>query len=226
MSKKFTNVRKVAKMQVGAINNQAFGGKIKETKNGNEYEKSNEGKKYYPVLAAVGMGLNFATDNYAAKMFKLKPISNAIGLGVVAVGVGAIVDAFANKTSRQDADRFAESGIVPEKTNKGKKFMVGLGLAFSAFNTFGVEYLAKKILANGAYFIESSKKEILSAMHQTKGQKAVMLIGGLVGSLAIGQMYDSGVNKSRAKLEKKAEAEAKLDAKIEEKVDAALSQRI
>lgn len=45
-------------MIVNAINSTTFSGKIKTTKNGNEYEKSNEGKKFVPLVGLTGLAVS------------------------------------------------------------------------------------------------------------------------------------------------------------------------
>ena len=168
-------------MQVGVVNNnQTFSGDLGKTKIGNKYEKTNEGKKIYP-LVAVGVSatataatfLALKKDGALKKMIKEAFISKeaneaekdeaiaiqklikkpalkagiAVGiLGLAALGgliQGVFVDLFANHTIKNDADRFAETGEKPEKTNKGKLICGSIGLGIGGFSL-----LSTKIFKN------------------------------------------------------------------------------
>lgn len=141
-------------MQVGAIQNQSFSGKIKETKKGNKYETSNDGKKLYPLITAGAAGIVTAFElqkgtfenYYKEEMKEIQKVFGKSGtkaamVGIVVAGAalggfiyGAIIDALANGRRRKDSDKFAETGESPTNTNKGKVVCAGIGLVLGGIS--------------------------------------------------------------------------------------------
>lgn len=220
MSIRFTNVEMAVNMQVGAISNQSFSGKIRETKKGNEYETSNEGKKYIPLiqLGAIGtsMGLKNAIGDFNPTDYLLSDTGKAgkVGVGAVlgtvallgatTIGIGAIYDAVINKTRRSDADKFAETGKVEDRTNKGKKIGAGIGLGGSVLGLL----LSHKRLNN------------------LNVSNFISIALEVATWTSFGAIYDYAVNKSRTKLAYKADLAAKNEAKLEAKMDEKITQAI
>lgn len=109
-------------MNVNSVNQMTFTGKIAQTKNGNEYNKTNSGKK---VGIATGLGLTaFRAIKQRAQLKGFLSIVNnkaikaiafaggillgtAINVGIF-LGLGAIADAIINKIRRNKADKKAE----------------------------------------------------------------------------------------------------------------------
>lgn len=183
-------------MNVGSVNSVTFNGRIKETEIGVKYEKSNEGKKYYPLIPLAGLGLHFAINpDSALELFKSTPmpkdkvtaaatvIATAIGVGAIAVGLGAILDAFINKTRRKDANKLAVTSKLDSDTNKGKKVCTAIGAGVAALGL---------ITKHSSFGIKS-------------GNKIITAIITTAGWLGIGAIYDHGVNKFRHKLAEKAD---------------------
>lgn len=190
-------------MQVGVIsNNQIFSGKIKKTEKGNEYEKSNEGKKYAPLCMFASTGISMAIDKALDKfspagylLFEAKNgnknayaaiAGTVVIIGAISIGIGAIIDAIINKTRRNDTDKFAKTGEISKKTNKGKinGAIIGIG--------------------TGALSLLLSHKPL-----RTMGASGFKVVPMEIASwAALGAIYDHGVNKFRAQLDKK---EQKID---------------
>ena len=178
-------------MNVGSVNSVGFTGKISKTKNGNGYEKSNEAKKYLSLIALPLAGVNVATnstdvteiiDGFKAMPTKQMKIAVAlagvVGMVGATIGVGAIFDAIINKKRRNDADKFAETGVNPGIYSKGKKVCMGIGVALAPIAALITEGPAKV--------------------------KALSAAICAIGWASDGVIYDFAVNKARAKFANKA----------------------
>ena len=103
-------------MSISAVNNIAqtsFTGKIKTTKNGNQYEKTNSGKKVLTGLVAAGWA------GASAILSKGQGFKNGFAPTFVILGLyalpamanaflaGAIIDGLRNKHARKSADAVA-----------------------------------------------------------------------------------------------------------------------
>lgn len=157
-----------------------------QTKKGNEYEKCNEGKKIIPIVGLTEIALlanlnKKAKESYGFFINKEKPLVSVVAtiaiLGALYVGLGAILDSVINKTRRKDADKFAETGEVPEKTNKGKNVCVSIGLGM------------------GLVSLLSSRKPLKSMDFQD----FLVVPSELIAWGAAGVIYDNAVNKFRNK---------------------------
>ena len=99
-------------MQVSAISQQpAFTSKIKTTKNGNMYEKTNSGKKVLPALVAAAWGAGSLIMG-GGKLEPTKAWLTILGLRAVpamatAFLAGAVIDGLRNKHARKSADKIA-----------------------------------------------------------------------------------------------------------------------
>ncbi|MFA7659443.1 MAG: hypothetical protein WCY19_08420 [Candidatus Gastranaerophilaceae bacterium] len=228
-------------MSVSGVNSVAFAGKIKATKQGNEYEKSNEGKKYYPLVAVAGL--------------------TAEGL----LGIGEIKKALnSNVLDRYFKDLNLENSLFgplkPVETKMSKGKIAGLATGF-LIATAGVAVGFGAILDA---IINKTRKKDADKFAQTevaqkrtnKGKKVCTWIGLGIGAIslldkirtkapkksliatiplalaswfAIGAIYDHGVNKFRNNLQNKADKavdnEVKLDKKIEEKVNEKIEEK-
>ena len=101
-------------MNVGSVNQLAFVGKTKTTKNGNEYKKTNTGK-----IAGLSIAGGFSLLPFVGKEFRNKLISSlkepkgtaaqwAVGSAAFAIvlgSLGAIVDGMVNHHRRKKADK-------------------------------------------------------------------------------------------------------------------------
>lgn len=217
-------------MNINAINSTTFSGKIKTTKNGNEYEKSNEGKKIMPLVAA-----SFLTANIGAEAVMLKK--------------SGLLDDTLEKFKQSDAQKNILDNIKKSlKENKKTAIISGAAiLAILAAITVGVGAIfdaminktrrkdadkfaktenvsentnrGKKIgagigLAMGGYnLIKSMRAEnMLSAakgiptesiekiLKYQKANKFIIAPLVLASYIADGAIYDYGVNKFREKL--------------------------
>lgn len=249
-------------MQVGAIQNQSFSGAIRETKNGNIYEKSNEGKKLYPLIAAgtsvVGTSIilaNLKNENNIEKIMgaidssegvakseikKVLELMNKPGVKAGVVGlaaacaalggliIGVIIDAIANGTRRNDADRFAELGEKPQKTNKGKLVCgsIGLGLGLLSLGsiqiTQGMAELNKKAVEN----VVKNVKDATFGLKFLKAYKYAIIPSSIMKWVIFGAIYDYSVNKSRVQLAHKANIAAKNEANLDAKINAKIEEKI
>ena len=102
-------------MAISAINNIAqtsFTGKIKTSKNGNQYEKTNSGKKVLPGIVAAAWaagGLILGRGNLEATKGWLTVLGlKAIPSMATAFLAGAIIDGLRNKHARKSADKVAQ----------------------------------------------------------------------------------------------------------------------
>lgn len=103
------------------------------TDNGNEYQKTNAGKKAIPAVFAAqtlisGAILAKASKGISKGVLAVGTVIGAAVMAVLGLGVGAIVDAISNRTIRKDADKYAETGNIPQNTNHGKRNGLGIGL--------------------------------------------------------------------------------------------------
>ena len=103
-------------MSISAINNIAqtsFTGKIKTTKSGNQYEKTNSAKKILPALVAVGwIGTSAVLGKGQGFKNGFLPVLGLLGIDAVpsmagAFLMGAIIDGLRNKHARNSADKVA-----------------------------------------------------------------------------------------------------------------------
>lgn len=198
-------------MNVNNINPVNFKGSIRETASGNQWERSNDGKKYLPLIGLAGTATGFALDpasfkpiiQWTKKNKAFALISGGIFIAA-SLGVGAIFDAIINKARRNDADKFAKTGKIPNETNKAKKIMGSIGLGIGAIG----------LLTKG--------KSIAS--------KALGLVITTGFWITEGAIIDHGVNKFRDKLSIKAQkadvAEAKLENKIENIIENKIEDKV
>ena len=98
-------------MNVGSVNSVAFAGKIKTTKKGNEYKKTNTGKTV-GLSVAVGLTalsyLRRGSRKILSEGFKVSKgktvLAVAIGTAISTLifgGIGAIIDGFVNHHRRK-----------------------------------------------------------------------------------------------------------------------------
>lgn len=178
-------------MNVSSVNSVNFRGKTGETNIGIKYEKSNEGRKYYPLIVLAGTGVQCALmpkENIA--LFKKIPafqnkstatlaILGTIGfVGALAYGCGYILDAIINKRRRKDANKLAVTSELNQETNKGKKVCTAIGVGAAALGLI-------------------TKNPMLG---NARPNKIISAIAVAAGWLGIGAIYDHGVNKFRNKL--------------------------
>jgi len=104
-------------MSISAVNNIAqtsFTGKIKTTKNGNQYEKTNSAKKVLTGLVAVGwVGASALLGKGNGFKNGFLPALGLLGIDAVpsmagAFLMGAVIDGLRNKHARKSADKIAE----------------------------------------------------------------------------------------------------------------------
>ena len=101
-------------MHITAVNNQSFTGKIKTTKNGNMYEKTNTAKNFLTGLtlgAWVAGGVMLSKGPGFKKNFL--PVMgllsfDAIPATAIAFLTGSVIDGLRNKHARKSADRVAQ----------------------------------------------------------------------------------------------------------------------
>lgn len=170
-------------MQISKISPRvAFSGSIQRTEKGNEYEKTNVAKGWLTSLAGAGAILNLALDNKAPK----EKLTQAGFSLAIFLALGSIIDHWANKQRRKDADSFAETKQVPELTNRGKLTGAKIGLGIGT------------VAAAAIYAILSVKKKAFST-----AEKILPLVVIPMATLAntfYGWFYDIGVNRFRKQL--------------------------
>jgi len=97
-------------MQVAAVNNTSFTSKIKTTRNGNMYEKTNSGKKVLTGLAlgawVAGGALLSKGESLRKGFFPVMGLLSGIALPATAIAFlsGAVIDGLRNKHARNSAD--------------------------------------------------------------------------------------------------------------------------
>ena len=218
-------------MQVGSINNQTFGGKIAKTKQGNEYEKSNEGKKFVPVAGvaagAVAIGTYKATgliDPLLKAVNKLskdpltkntmKKFNSIAKLSIPTItlaglfATGMVFDAMINKTRRKDADKLAESEIMPENTNKGKIIGAITGLVAGGLGLLSLTNIQKPAKQEIVMSSDKALNKIFTTLSKvkfkpSKALKIAYVPLAIAAYTAFGAVYDHGVNKARKQMTEK-----------------------
>lgn len=221
-------------MNVSSVNSVAFGGKIKETKNGNQYEKSNIGKIFIPLISLSVTSISLLNkksqgviyQNFSKEVGEIAKVTKSSKAAVVVnvalrfasmLTIGAIFDGIINKKRRKNADKFAEKKEVPEKTNKGKIVCSAISLGL-----FGVMYSLTSALNK----LNKVSKESPKGYNKMPGFSTFAL--GMTTWLLYGTVYDHGVNKFSDKLASNAlrdkALEKRLDSKIDEKVQEKLKE--
>lgn len=191
-------------MNVNSLNSMTFMGKIAQTKNGNEYEKSNEGKKYVPVIGAAAIGTATLVSKNYRKLLSASQFPGG-GAGIllytlgIMLGIGAIVDGAINKTRRKDSDKFAQTGEVSPKTNKGKINMGLIGLGIEGLTMGMIAYGLKSLKKLDKYVSNTAEFQNISKMMSLKKFAPIALMG-VIEYFLFGSIYDKAVNKSREKL--------------------------
>lgn len=211
-------------MSVNGVNSVSFAGKTAMTEKGNEYKKSNEGKKLFPLLGLAGFGISTAINPSYINIpkeqgglggMKYKGLiiaGSAIGSAAICLGYGAITDMFINKARRKDADKFAETGMVSKKTNKGKEIGAAIGLSLGALSLGSIQLVEKIIKQNPK----------LPKINISRTKKLSMIPMAVALWTSAGAILDHGKNKFRDKLA----AEADFNAKVEEKVAEAITEKV
>lgn len=175
-------------MNIRSVSAVNFKGKIGTTDEGNEYEKSNAGKKFCTLMMPVGSGITLASLKNVPKTPGIIAWNLTRAL-VIGLGIGALIDVFTNSTRRKDTDKFVEKGKKSKDTNKGKMIFGGIGLGIGALVAFGISNL-NKILPQ-----------------QQKISPVVVPALCVLEWLVMGTIYDHSVNKFRAKLAQKPKEE-------------------
>ena len=170
-------------MQISKISpNLTFGGSIQRTDKGHEYEKTNVAKGWLTGFSVAGALLDFAVEKGTIGE---KLVHGALGVAI-AFGLGALIDHWANKQRGRDADSFAETKKVPEKTHRGVSICTKIGLIIGSISTLiGYGFLL-------------SKKEAVSTAR--KFAPLILLPVSVLTTLVYGLLYDVGVNKFRTQL--------------------------
>lgn len=206
-------------MQINAVNNnQQFKGAIRETKKGNIYEKSNECKKWMPVVTTTTAGIGIIIHSIAERMGHISPQANLLPAKLAPLGnlfrflaaplagliIGAICDPFVNITRRKDADTLAETGQIKQDTNRGKIFFAASDALLESINLFAIKKTSGSI----------NKFNIIAA------------VVGTLSSLCLGAVYDLGVNKFRDRLAYNAEVQAEKQAEFNKRIEEQVNQII
>lgn len=179
-------------MSISSVNSINFQGKIKETKNGNQYEKYNGGKKSLPLvcagIAAIPTALimnsnlldaiyRLSNSGLPQKSIRLTDKAKVVGL-LAGVGAltglisGLVIDAFVNHRRRKDVDKLVEKNQIKEKTNKGKLIFGGIGVGLGA-----LESIASFMALRYKQVITKEKPiEAISSSANESGLKTVNLL--------------------------------------------------
>lgn len=174
-------------MKIAQINsNTVFSSNTKKTENGNEYKSTNVAKVVLPSISAATILLEKAGGA------KLNIPMCILNLGV-SVGAGFLLDHFVDKTRKEDADIFAQTNDVKDKTHKG----LGIG------SLIGAGYGAVYAIAVMAISKSHSAKALLSI--------PVCALEGLIDG---GLFYDLRVNKTRKELLQRADIQKQVEQKI------------
>lgn len=169
-------------MNVPCINSITFKGQIAKTKDGNDYEKSNEGIKYVPVVSALAVISNEILNKKDA-IFSSGENSGSKKFGIVvaiaagALICGAVMDWFIDRRRQKDADYFAQTNKIKPSNSSVKAGWTIFGL---------LDTLANHIM--GDY------------KDMTTSQKFGQYACGAILGLMVGCIYDHGVDKFREKL--------------------------